>query len=67
MAHLQFDSAEQADLRASAHAEFPANPALAYVLETLASEGINLDDCQDWEDLRLEVGLPPRESEDSVA
>ncbi|MFF0629891.1 hypothetical protein [Streptomyces sp. NPDC004296] len=67
MAHLQFDTAEQADLRATAREEFPHNPALAYVLESLASEGIDLDGCRDWEDLRVEAGLPERDSENHVA
>lgn len=67
MAHLQFDADEQADLRTTARQEFPNNPALAYVLETLAAEGINLDGCRDWEDLRLEAGLPERGPEHDVA
>ncbi|MFI9031126.1 hypothetical protein [Streptomyces sp. NPDC053560] len=62
MAHLQFDPAEQSDLRAAARAEFPQNPGLAYVLELMAAEGIDLDRCQDWETLRLEVGLAPRDA-----
>ncbi|MFJ5595670.1 hypothetical protein ACIQCG_38770 [Streptomyces noursei] len=67
MAHLQFDAAEQADLRTTAREEFPTNPALADVLESLASEGIDLDSCRDWEGRRLEVGLPERGSEHDVA
>ncbi|MEU5425804.1 hypothetical protein AB0H73_09370 [Streptomyces olivoreticuli] len=63
MAHLIFDSDEQQELREAARAEFPANPALAYVLESLAAEGINLDQCCDWEDLRVEQGLPARAEE----
>ncbi|MFE5300192.1 hypothetical protein [Streptomyces sp. NPDC056632] len=58
MAHLTFNQAEQRELRASARAEFPGNPALAYVLENLAAEGIDLDRCRDWEDIRAEHGLP---------
>ncbi|MFG2334912.1 hypothetical protein ACGFMM_35650 [Streptomyces sp. NPDC048604] len=63
MANLTFNEAEQRELREAARAEFPGNPALAYVLENLASEGINLDGCRDWEDIRLENGLPPRDDE----
>ncbi|MFF4409856.1 hypothetical protein [Streptomyces sp. NPDC001404] len=63
MAHLTFDSDEQQELREAARAEFPANPALAYVLESLAAEGIDLDKCRDWEELRLEQGLPVRTEE----
>jgi hypothetical protein len=63
MAHLVFDPDEQQQLRDAARSEFPGNPALAYVLESLASEGIDLDSCRDWEDLRLEAGLPARDEE----
>ncbi|MFF8279972.1 hypothetical protein ACF05T_28365 [Streptomyces lateritius] len=58
MAHLTFDEAEQRELRDAARTEFPGNPALAYVLENLASEGIDLDQCRDWDELRAEKGLP---------
>ncbi|MFD7324305.1 hypothetical protein ACFV9D_24970 [Streptomyces sp. NPDC059875] len=57
MAHLTFNEAEQRELRESARAEFPGNPALAYVLENIASEGIDLDRCRDWDDIRAEKGL----------
>lgn len=67
MARIVFDPAEAADLRAAAHAQFPADPALAFVLEQLASEGIDLDKCRSWEDLRAERGLPPLEEQDDVA
>ncbi|MFE5484091.1 hypothetical protein [Streptomyces sp. NPDC056527] len=63
MAHLIFSEAEQRELRESARAEFPQNPALAYVLENLASEGIDLDRCRDWDDIRAEKGLPPQNGE----
>ncbi|MFF8610882.1 hypothetical protein ACF06X_33790 [Streptomyces sp. NPDC015346] len=63
MAHLIFDEDEQRELRESARAEFPGNPALAYVLENLASEGIDLDRCRDWDDIRAEKGLPERNDE----
>ncbi|MFJ7990355.1 hypothetical protein [Streptomyces sp. NPDC096351] len=58
MAHLTFDEAEQRELREAARAEFPGNPALAYVLENLAAEGIDLDRCRDWDDIRAGKGLP---------
>ncbi|MER7000659.1 hypothetical protein [Streptomyces sp. NPDC000410] len=63
MARLVFGSDEQRQLREAARSEFPGNPALAYVLESLASEGIDLDTCRDWDDLRLEKGLPARPEE----
>lgn len=63
MARLIFEPAEQQALRGAARTEFPGNPALAYVLENLASEGIDLDRCRDWEDLRTEKGLPPQSDE----
>ncbi|MFE7584613.1 hypothetical protein ACFU5Y_23975 [Streptomyces gardneri] len=65
MAHLVFDQAEQRELRGAARAEFPGNPALAYVLENLASEGIDLNRCRDWDDIRAEKGLPERSGEAS--
>ncbi|GAA2770402.1 hypothetical protein XF35_39550 [Streptomyces platensis subsp. clarensis] len=63
MAHLIFSEDEQRELREAARAEFPGNPALAYVLENLAAEGIDLDRGRDWEDLRVEAGLPERNAE----
>ncbi|GEB57031.1 hypothetical protein [Streptomyces gardneri] len=60
MAHLVFDQAEQRELREAARAEFPGNAALAYVLENLASEGIDLNRCRDWDDIRAEKGMPER-------
>ncbi|WP_329624733.1 hypothetical protein OG357_33865 [Streptomyces sp. NBC_01255] len=63
MAHLTFDAAEQQLLREAARAEFPGNPALAYVLENLAAEGIDLDRCRDWDDIRAEKGLPEQSDE----
>lgn len=67
MAHLVFDPGEQAGLRTAARSEFPDNPALAYVLETLASEGIDLDKCRDWDAVRAERGLPERGEAHDVA
>ncbi|MFJ2193135.1 hypothetical protein ACIOJE_35200 [Kitasatospora sp. NPDC087861] len=57
MARIVFD-AEASALRQAAEAEFPGSPALAYVLERLAAEGIDLDRCVRWDDLRAEIGLP---------
>nr|WTB35291.1 hypothetical protein OG781_42735 [Streptomyces sp. NBC_00830] len=59
MARITFDHVEVDALRATARAEFPDNPALAYVLENLAAEGIDLDACRLWEDIRAELDLPP--------
>jgi hypothetical protein len=68
VARIVFDPAEAAGLREAAHGEFPGNPALAFVLEQLASEGIDLDTCRSWDDIRAERGLPPLEDEqDDVA
>ncbi|MFE2009835.1 hypothetical protein [Streptomyces sp. NPDC059491] len=61
MAHLTFNEAEQRELRDAARAEFPRNPALAHVLEHLASQGIDLDRCRDWDAIRAERGLPERD------
>ncbi|MFD8645506.1 hypothetical protein ACFV14_34955 [Streptomyces zaomyceticus] len=63
MAHLTFDGAERRELREAARAEFPGNPALAYVLESLAAEGIDLDTCRDWDDIRADKGLPEKNDE----
>ncbi|MFE3122948.1 hypothetical protein ACFXHD_05965 [Streptomyces hydrogenans] len=67
MAHLTFSESEQRELREAARSEFPGNPALAYVLENLAAEGINLDRCRDWDDIRAEQGLPERDEDTQVA
>lgn len=67
MAHLTFNEAEQRELREAARTEFPGNPALAYVLENLAAEGIDLDRCRDWDDIRAEKGLPERNEAADVA
>lgn len=64
MAHLIFSEAEQRELREAARAEFPGNPSLAYVLENLAAEGIALDRCRDWDDIRAEQGLPDSDRRD---
>jgi hypothetical protein len=67
MAHITFDPDEAEGLRQSARAEFPGNPALAYVLLQLADEGIDLEKCRAWEDIRAERGLPPLDEAHDVA
>lgn len=67
MAHLVFDPDEQQQLRDAARVELAASPALAYVLEHLAAEGIDLDECRDWEDLRAGKGLTARGDDESGA
>ncbi|MEU9014294.1 hypothetical protein AB0D12_31895 [Streptomyces sp. NPDC048479] len=61
---MVFDPPEQDALRADARNTALTDPTVAYVLERLASEGIDLETCTDWEDLRLEIGLPPRQTPD---
>ncbi|MFE6853855.1 hypothetical protein ACFVDH_24050 [Streptomyces sp. NPDC057674] len=63
MANLTFNETEQRELRDAARAEFPGNPVLAYVLENLAAEGIDLDRCRDWDDIRVDKGLPEHADE----
>ncbi|MFI8966937.1 hypothetical protein ACIGO8_33055 [Streptomyces sp. NPDC053493] len=63
MANLIFSEAEQRELREAARAEFPGNPALAYVLENLAAEGIDLDRCRSWDEIRSEKGLADQSDE----
>ncbi|MGW7001379.1 hypothetical protein ACWGCW_00780 [Streptomyces sp. NPDC054933] len=63
MAHIVFDPEEAEGLRGAARAEFPGNPALAYALLQLADEGIDLEKCRSWEDIRAERGLPPLNDE----
>lgn len=62
MAHLVFDPDEQNALRADARDMALTDPGVAYVLERLASEGVDLEQCADWEDLRLQAGLPARDA-----
>ncbi|MGW5529443.1 hypothetical protein [Streptomyces xanthochromogenes] len=57
---LVFEPAESDALRADARDLALTDPGVAYVLERLASEGIDLDACTDWEDLRLGMGMPER-------
>ncbi|MFJ8828338.1 hypothetical protein ACIREE_42365 [Streptomyces sp. NPDC102467] len=61
MARLVFDPDEQAALRADARDHAITDPGVAYVLELLASEGVDLEKSADWEDLRTRAGLPARE------
>ncbi|MFD9630098.1 hypothetical protein [Streptomyces violascens] len=63
MPRIVFDPAEAESLRKSARGQFPENPALAYVLLQLADEGIDLDKCRTWDDIRAERGLPPLDDE----
>ncbi|MFB7714115.1 hypothetical protein [Streptomyces sp. NPDC056105] len=60
MARLVFDPDEQNALRADARDLALTDPGVAYVLERLAAEGADLAECTDWEDARLDAGLPPR-------
>lgn len=58
--HLIFEPAETDGLRAEAREHVVDDPAVAYVLERLAAEGVDLDACVDWEAERLRLGLEPR-------
>ncbi|MFG2298436.1 hypothetical protein [Streptomyces sp. NPDC048603] len=57
--HLVFDPAEQEALRADARELADSDPRIAYVLERLAGEGVDLDGITSWEDLRENLGQPP--------
>ncbi|MFD5935705.1 hypothetical protein [Streptomyces sp. NPDC060333] len=57
--HLVFDPAEQEALRADAREMADSDPQIAYVLERLAGEGVDLDAVTSWEDLRENLGQPP--------
>ncbi|MEV0990814.1 hypothetical protein [Streptomyces sp. NPDC049949] len=56
---IVFDPAEQEALRADAREMADGDPQIAYVLERLAGEGVNLDRVIPWEDLRENLGQPP--------
>ncbi|MFJ4777952.1 hypothetical protein [Streptomyces sp. NPDC088762] len=56
---IVFDPAEQDALRADARDLVDSDPKLAYVLERLAGEGVDLDRVTTWEDLRENLGQPP--------
>ncbi|MDJ0466801.1 hypothetical protein [Streptomyces sp. H27-C3] len=58
MAHLVFDNDESRQLRDSAREHADAGDTLlAYVLENMASEGIDLDKLTPYEDIRARHGL----------
>ncbi|MFD3728820.1 hypothetical protein [Streptomyces sp. NPDC058671] len=57
--HLVFDPAEQEALRADAREMADSDPRIAYVLERLAGEGVDLNAITSWEDLREDLGQPP--------
>lgn len=56
---IVFDPAEQEALRADARELADSDPQIAYVLERLAGEGVDLDAVSSWEDLRENLGQPP--------
>ncbi|MFI8769535.1 hypothetical protein ACIGN6_32150 [Streptomyces sp. NPDC053792] len=56
---IVFDPAEQEALRADAREMADCDPQIAYVLERLAGEGVDLDRVTSWEDLRENLGQPP--------
>ncbi|WP_329449090.1 hypothetical protein OG906_41220 (plasmid) [Streptomyces sp. NBC_01426] len=56
---IVFDPAEQEALRADAREMADSDPQIAYVLERLAGEGVDLDAVTSWEDLRENLGQPP--------
>lgn len=56
---IVFDPAEQEALRADAREMADSDPQIAYVLERLAGEGVDLDAVTSWEDLRENFGQPP--------
>lgn len=59
MARITFDPDEAEQLRTSARERVATEPALAYVLLQLADEGIDLEKCTPWEELRERYGMPP--------
>lgn len=59
MLRIVFDPAEQEALRADARELADCEPQIAYVLERLAGEGVDLDRVTAWEDLRENLGQPP--------
>ncbi|MFJ3817811.1 hypothetical protein [Streptomyces sp. NPDC090056] len=56
---IVFDPAEQEALRADAREMADGDPQIAYVLERLAGEGVDLDAVASWEELRDKLGQPP--------
>ncbi|MFH8410717.1 hypothetical protein ACH4FX_38990 [Streptomyces sp. NPDC018019] len=61
MARIVFDPDEADSMRRAARDAFPQDPALAYALLQLADEGVDLDYCRTWDDIRAERGLPPHD------
>ncbi|MFJ4879920.1 hypothetical protein ACIP93_32600 [Streptomyces sp. NPDC088745] len=55
---IVFDPAEQEALRADARELADGDPQIAYVLERLAGEGVDLDAVTSWEELREKLGQP---------
>ncbi|MEU9304729.1 hypothetical protein [Streptomyces sp. NPDC048269] len=64
---IVFDESEQDALRADARDLVADDPQIAYVLERLAGEGIDLDRITPWEDLRENLGQPPLDDSPSTA
>ncbi|MGW6985156.1 hypothetical protein ACWGE1_37830 [Streptomyces sp. NPDC054932] len=64
---IVFDEAEQDALRADARDLAVDDPQIAYVLERLAGEGIDLERITPWEDLRENLGQPPVDESASSA
>jgi hypothetical protein len=56
---ITFEAEEAAKLRTSARAAALDDPQLAYVLQQIADEGIDLDACTPWETIRERHGMPP--------
>lgn len=66
---ITFEPDEAEKLRASAREAALDEPQLAYVLQQIADEGIDLDACTPWEQLRERLGMPPLDEDhvDDVA
>ncbi|MER7960303.1 hypothetical protein [Streptomyces sp. NPDC096030] len=56
---IVFDPAEQNALRADAREMADCDPQIAYIMERLAGEGVDLERVTSWEDLRENLGQPP--------
>ncbi|MFI0242256.1 hypothetical protein [Streptomyces sp. NPDC016845] len=67
MARLVFNHAERTALRADARHLALTDPGVAYVLGDLAAEGVDLDVCTDWEEVRVGLGRPPRAEQHRLA
>ncbi|MCX4631985.1 MULTISPECIES: hypothetical protein [unclassified Streptomyces] len=63
---IVFDQAEQDALRADARELVADDPQIAYVLERLAGEGIDMERVVPWEDLRENLGQPPLDDNSSI-